>query len=152
MLKNYKNKLDLSSIQLDGRHTIAKRGAEEISYQGRKKSNSTNSLFLSDNNGQTLAVGNPQSGEHNDLFKINELFNELAAILPHFEIDIRGLFMNTDTGFDKEEFREVCRDKEIEADICPNERNKRSLTLTINISMNYSIKKNNDLTFQCMDG
>ena len=36
-----------------------------------------------------------------------------------------GLFMNADAGFDKEEFKEVCRDKEIEANICPNERKKK---------------------------
>ena len=33
--------------------------------------------------------------------------------------------MNADAGFDKEEFKEVCRDKEIEANICPNERKKK---------------------------
>lgn len=125
LLKTYKNKLDLSSIQLDGSHTISKRGGEKVGYQGRKKSKTTNSLFLSDNNGQMLAVSNPQSGEHNDLFKINELFNELTAILTQAEIDIRGLFMNADAGFDKEEFRAVCKEKEIEANICPNERNKK---------------------------
>ena len=81
LLKNYKNKLDLSRIQLDGSHTMAKRGGEEVGYQGRKKSKTTNSLFLSDNNGQLLAVSNYQSGKHNDLFKNNELFNELTAIL-----------------------------------------------------------------------
>ena len=59
------------------------------------------------------------------MFKINELFNEITAILTQAEIDIRGLFMNADAGFDKEEFRNVCKDKEIEANICPNERNKK---------------------------
>jgi len=46
---------DLSSIQLDGSHTPAKRGGEAFGYQGRKASETTNTLFLADNSGQILA-------------------------------------------------------------------------------------------------
>ena len=38
ILKNHKNLLDLSSIQLDGTHTPAKRGGKSVAYQGRKRS------------------------------------------------------------------------------------------------------------------
>jgi transposase len=41
--------LDLSSMQLDGSHTLAKNGGEHIGYQGRKAAKTTNALFLSDN-------------------------------------------------------------------------------------------------------
>jgi hypothetical protein len=40
---------DLSSIQLDGSHTLAKNGGAAISYQGRKAGRTTNALFLADN-------------------------------------------------------------------------------------------------------
>ena len=45
-LKKHKPILDLSSIQLDGTHTPAKRGGESVAYQGRKKSKTTNRLLI----------------------------------------------------------------------------------------------------------
>lgn len=65
IIGKHKSKLDLSSIQLDGSHTWAKRGGEKVCYQGRKSAKTSNSLFLCDNNGQMLSVSSPQSGEHN---------------------------------------------------------------------------------------
>ena len=44
LLKNNKTKLDLSSVDLDGSHTTALRGREEVAYQGRKKRKTTNAL------------------------------------------------------------------------------------------------------------
>jgi hypothetical protein len=65
--------LDLSSLQLDGSHTLAKNGAEHIGYQGRKKAKTTNALFLCDNEGQPLAMATPQSGGHHDACEIEVL-------------------------------------------------------------------------------
>jgi len=69
--------LDLSSMQLDGSHTPAKNGGEHIDYQNRKAANTTNALFLSDNQGLPLAMATPQSGNHHDLHNIQTLFDEL---------------------------------------------------------------------------
>lgn len=48
------SKLDMSSVQLDGSHTPAKRGGQAVAYQGRKKSKITNALFLTDKQGIPL--------------------------------------------------------------------------------------------------
>ena len=48
ILKKHKHLLDLSSIQLDGTHTPAKRGGEAVAYQGRKKSKTTSTLIITD--------------------------------------------------------------------------------------------------------
>ena len=37
LLSTYKKSLDMSNIQLDGTHTLAKRGGTSVGYQGRKK-------------------------------------------------------------------------------------------------------------------
>ena len=103
LLNIYNNKLDIPSIQLNGSHTNTKGGGEETGYQCRKKSKTTNSLFLKDNNGLMLAVGSPYSGAHNYLFVINKLFNKLTHILIQTKKNISGLFMNKDAGFDKED-------------------------------------------------
>ncbi|WP_229238897.1 transposase family protein [Emticicia sp. C21] len=118
--------MDLSSIQLDGSHTPAKRGGEAVSYQGRKSSETTNTLYLADNQGQMIACASPQAGGHHDLYKINELFGELCQMLKNAGINIKGLFLNTDSGFDSKEFRQICRHKGIEANIDTNSRNSKN--------------------------
>lgn len=124
LLAANKSNLDLSSIQLDGSHTPAKNGGAAVGYQGRKSCKTSNSLFLCDNQGQMLAASMPQSGEHNDLFDITFLFEELLAILNEADINCKGLFMNADPGFDSRPFREACSENEIEANIKANPRNK----------------------------
>ena len=61
----------MSHIDMDGSHTIAKKGGEEVGYQVRKKSKTSNLLFLSDNQGIVLAFSEVQSGNHHDLYDIN---------------------------------------------------------------------------------
>lgn len=58
-MKKYKHLLDLSSIQLDGTHTPAKRGGKSVAYQGRKKSKTTNPLIITDSQGIPLACSHP---------------------------------------------------------------------------------------------
>lgn len=125
MLRANRTLLDLSSVQLDGSHTPAKNGGMAVGYQGRKASRTSNSLFLCDNQGQMLAVGTPQSGEHNDLYEIKELFGELVAILKGADIESRWLFVNADPGFDSGTFRKVCSENEMEANVEENPRNKQ---------------------------
>jgi len=125
LLKANAGVLDLSSMQLDGSHTPAKNGGEHIGYQSRKSSKTTNALFLSDNQGLPLAVATPQSGNHHDLHEIQALFDELCNVLQQAGIELKGVFLNADSGFDAQTLREQCTDKQIEANIEFNERNKK---------------------------
>ena len=44
LLQKYRGVLDMSSVQLDGTHTPAKRGGQAVGYQGRKKCRTSNGL------------------------------------------------------------------------------------------------------------
>jgi len=125
LLRSYRSYLDLSSVQLDGSHTPAKRGGQAVGYQGRKASKTSNALFLADNTGQMLALSEPQPGQHHDLYEIKVLFAELCGVLKEAAIDIKGIFLNADAGFDGQELRSACVEKEIEANIKPNPRNNK---------------------------
>ncbi|MBD0333084.1 MAG: IS5 family transposase [Chitinophagaceae bacterium] len=127
LLKANRHLLDLSSMQLDGSQTPCKKQGEHIGYQGRKASKTTNVLFLSDKEGQPLAMATPQAGNHNDLYDIQQLFKQMCALLEEAGIDLRGVFMNADAGFDAEDLREVCAEKEIEVNIAENKRNEKEL-------------------------
>lgn len=121
--------LDLSCAQIDGSHTLAKNGGEAIGYQGRKAAKTTNSLFLADNQGQMLAMATPQEGQHHDLYQIQELFEQLCQLLLQAGIDLKGVFLNADPGFDSQAFRQVCEQKQIQANIKFNARNAKEETL-----------------------
>lgn len=125
LLLSNKQWLDMSTVQLDGSHTPAKRGGEAVGYQGRKSAKTSNSLFLCDNTGQMLVVSQAQSGEHNDLYNIDSLFNEMIEVLQQADINCKGVFINADPGFDGEELKQVCSDNEIELNVKPNPRNQK---------------------------
>ncbi|WP_345008190.1 transposase, partial [Snuella lapsa] len=123
LLKANKSKLDLSSGDLDGSHTTALRGGQEVGYQGRKKRKTTNAIYLTDRQGLPISMSEPVSGNHNDLFDIEVQFEEVVGTLEDAEISIDGLFINADAGFDSQKLRDKCEAKGIIANICPNKRN-----------------------------
>jgi len=123
LLKKHKASIDLSSVDLDGSHTTALRGGEEVGYQGRKKRKTTNALYLTDRQGIPLAMSTPISGNHNDLYNIEVQFEDITATLKSADISVKGLFMNADAGFDSENLLLACEQKEIIANIAYNKRN-----------------------------
>jgi transposase len=128
ILQQHKGLLDLSSLQLDGSHTLAKKGGEGIGYQMRKKAKTTNTLLFTDKNGQPLALAEPQAGNHNDVYEIRYLFEQMCQLLQQADISLKGVFMNADAGFDTEEVRRLCEEKEIEANIADNPRKGKGLS------------------------
>jgi transposase len=98
LLKKYKSSFDLSMVNLDGSHSSCIRGGEEVAYQGRKKRKTTNTLYLTDKQGLVLAMSTPVSGNHNDLFNIEQTFEELTTMLEDATISVDGLFLNADAG------------------------------------------------------
>jgi len=125
LLTRHHSHLDLSSAQLDGSHTPVKNGGQAVGYQDRKAAKTTNSLFLCDNQGTMLSFATPQKGNHHDLYEIQPLFEELTELLGKADIDLRGLFLNADPGFDGQTFRNVCAKKEMQVNIKPNPRNTK---------------------------
>ena len=123
VLRKYKNKLDMSSIQLDGSHTCAKRGGENTAYQGRKRAKTTNMLILTDNNGIPLSCSEPIAGNHNDAYNLSEIMEQMLSNINHSDICTKGLFLNADAGFDVEDFRSFCSKNEIIDNIALNRRN-----------------------------
>lgn len=112
-------------MQLDGSHTPCKRGGAAVGYQERKAAKTTNTIYLADNHGQMLYRASPQQGQHNDLFQLQELFEEICQFLKKAGIDVKGLFLHADAGFDSKEFRKTCEEKEIIANIPHNPRNEK---------------------------
>ena len=120
LLRFNKRFLDLSSRQLDGSHTLAEKGGQAVSYQGRKAAGTTTSLFLADNSGALLACATPQAGNHHDLVEIEKLFDELCVLLESAPIRLKGLFLTADSGFDAQNLRLACEKRDIQANTAAN--------------------------------
>jgi transposase len=126
LLDKHRTTLDLSSVQLDGTHTPAKRGGEAVGYQGRKKCKTSNMLILSDSNGIPIACSEPIAGNHNDAYQLVPNFKMMIKPLESSNIRVDGLFLNADAGFDTKEFREYCFTNDIIDNIDNNKRNGKS--------------------------
>lgn len=122
-LKAHKKEFDLSSVDLDGSHTPALRGGDQVEYQARKKRKTTNTLYLTDRHGFPLDMSEPVSGNHNDLHDIEVQFEVVTATLEQADISVQGVFLNADAGFDSKNFKQACDKKEINANVCFNKRN-----------------------------
>jgi transposase len=145
-IKVNRDKLDLSSADMDGSHTIAKKGGEDVGYQGRKKHKTTNSIFLTDRQGIPLAISTTVSGNHHDLFNIKGVMNELIDNLKSAEIKVDGLFINADSGFDSKDLRVMCIQNSIHANIDINRRNSNDTEIFIDNELykeRYSIERSN---------
>lgn len=111
-----------------------------MGYQGRKKGKTTNVLFWVDKTGQPLAMAEPQAGHHNDVYEIEAVMEQLCSSLEVAGIPVKGIYMNADEGFDVEELRTVCAEKEIEANIAVNSRTVECLRRGMNHLMKHCIK------------
>ncbi|WP_281991513.1 hypothetical protein [Aquimarina aggregata] len=131
LLRKNKKYLDLSSVDLDGSHTPAVRGGQDVEYQGRKKRKTTNALYFTHKQGLPLAMLEFVAGHHNDLYNIEVQFEIVTATLENTDIQPVGLFLNVDAGFDSKEFRKACNLKQINANVCLT--NVTAIQIEINI-------------------
>ncbi len=68
-------------------------------------------------------MSTPQEGQHHDLYDIETLFKEICLLLEQADIQLKGLFLNADPGFDSNDFYKACQKEEIIANVKPNLRN-----------------------------
>jgi len=100
--------LDLSLAHFDGTHARAIRGGRGVGYQGRKKSKTSNTLWLTDRYGLVVSYIPPMAGNHNDLFEIKSSFEYMLEDLKEIGVNPDGLFINADAGFDAASLRNLC--------------------------------------------
>jgi len=140
LLKAHKRKLDMSVVNLDGTHTPAKRGGEAVGYQGRKKAKTSNMLILTDLQGVPIGWSTPISGEHHDSYNLKETASDIFKQMESMDLNLEGLFLNADAGFDVKEFRELCESKNINQNIDFNRRRTKSTADTTYL-LDYELYK-----------
>ncbi|MHB8626804.1 MAG: IS5 family transposase [Aggregatilineales bacterium] len=121
--------LDLSVLNLDGSHAVAKKGGEAVAYQGRKKAKTSNILPITDHQGYILATTDIVAGNHNDAFQLKPQLQAAFKAIKRLGLSIAGAYFNADSGFDSREARKVCFNHHVIPNIAENKRNRKTAKL-----------------------
>ena len=117
--------LDVSELNLDGSHTIAKKGGASVVYQGRKKAKTSNILPIFDKHGYVLASTDIVAGNHNDAFNLKPHLQSAFKSIKRLDISIQGSYFNADSAFDTKEARKICFNHKLLPNIPENKRNRK---------------------------
>ena len=119
--------LNLSELNLDGSHAIAKKGGESVAYQGRKRAKTTNILpgFPTDVNGYIVACTQPIAVNHNDAFNLKPHLQTAFKFMKRLGLHFQGAFFNADRAFDTRAARKVCFNHGVVPNIAENKRNRK---------------------------
>jgi transposase len=118
--------LDLTQLNLDGSHAIAKKGGEAVAYQGRKKAKTSNILPITDGKGYILASTGIVAGNHNDSFNLKPHLQAAFQRLKRLGLPLKGAYFNADAAFDTRDARKTCFNHGLIPNIPENKRNRKS--------------------------
>lgn len=117
--------LDLSVLNLDGSHAIAKKGGESVAYQARKRAKTSNILPITDRQGYVVASTGIVAGNHNDAYDLKPHLQSAFKAMKHLCLSIAGAFFNADSAFDTREARKVCFNHHVIPNMAENKRNRK---------------------------
>ena len=118
--------LNLSEINLDGSHVVAKKGGEAVAYQGRKKAKTTNILPMTEAAGFIVASTGLIAGNHNDAYRLKPHLQKAFKSLKRLGLKISGAYFNADKAFDTKAARKTCFNHGLIPNIDENQRNRKS--------------------------
>ena len=119
--------LNLSELNLDGSHAIAKKGGESVAYQGRKKAKTTNILPITDGHGYIIASTELVAGNHNDAYNLKPYLQKAFKSLKGLGLNITGAYFNGDKAFDTKAARKTCFNHGLIPNIDENKRNRKGI-------------------------
>lgn len=117
--------LNLSEMNLDGSHAIAKKGGESVAYQGRKKAKTTNILPITDGHGFIIASTGLMADNHNDAFNLKCHLQTAFKSMKRLGLEIAGAFFNADKAFDTKAARKTCFNHGLKPNMVENKRNRK---------------------------
>jgi transposase len=117
--------VDTHYVNLDGSHALAKKGGEEVAYQGRKKGKTSNILPITDARGFVLATTTIVAGNHNDAYHLPQTLRTAFKFIKARGIPLVGSYFNADSAFDTKAARQVCFQHKLIPNIALNPRGRK---------------------------
>lgn len=124
-ISSIRDQLDLSRLNLDGSHAIAKKGGESVAYQRRKRAKTSNILPITEGNGYVVASTGIVAGNHHDAFHLKCHLQRAFKFMKRLALEIAGAFFNADSAFDTHDARQVCFNHHVVPNIAENKRNRK---------------------------
>lgn len=120
-----REEIELSHLNLDGSHAIAKKGGESVAYQGRKKAKTSNILPITEAHGYVIASTGIIAGHHHDAFDLKRHLQHAFGQLKQQGFPLKGVYFNADSAFDTLAARKVCFNYGLIPNIAENKRNRK---------------------------
>ena len=117
--------LNLSELNLDGTHTLAKKGGQSVAYQRRKKGKTSNILPIMDGNGYIVASTGIIAGNHNDAYNLKPHLQAAFKGMKRLGLWIKGAYFNADMAFDTKDARKTCFNHGLIPNLPENPRNRK---------------------------
>ena len=117
--------LNLSQMNLDGSHAIAKKGGESVAYQARKRAKTSNILPITDANGYVIASTGIIAGNHNAVFCLKDHLRSAFKLMKRWGLQFRHACFNADSAFDTRDARKVCFNHALIPNFPENKRNRK---------------------------
>lgn len=117
--------LDMSELNLDGTHCLAKKGGESVAYQGRKKGKTCNILPIMDKHGYVVASTGIIAGQHNDAFNLKAHLQTAFRDMKQLGLRLKSAYFNADMAFDTRDARKTCFNYGLIPNIPENPRNRQ---------------------------
>ena len=124
-IQTMRQDLDLTHLNLDGSHALAKKGGESGAYQPRKRAKTSNILPITDRQGYIVASTGIVAGNHHDAFDLKLHLQDAFRTMKRLGLTIAGAYFNADSAFDTLEARKVCFNHQVIPNICENQRNRK---------------------------
>ena len=117
--------LDLSQLNLDGSHAIAKKGGESVAYQPRKRAKTSNILPITEAKGYIVASTGIVAGNHHDAFCLKAHLQAAFKAMKRLGLSMAGVYFNADSAFDTRAARKVCFNHGLIPNMAENKRNRK---------------------------
>ena len=124
-IKVIEAELNLSELNLDGSHILAKKGGQSVLYQGRKKAKTCNLLPVSDGHGFIIASTGIIAGNHNDAFNLKSHLQQAFKQMKRLGLLLTGAYFNGDSAFDTKDARKTCFNHGLIPNMAENKRNRK---------------------------
>jgi transposase len=122
--------LNLSVLNLDGSHVLAKKGK------------TTNIWPITDVHGFMIASTGLIAGNHNDAYNLKTHLQDAFKFIKCLGLDIRGAFFNADRAFDTKDARKTCFNHAVVPNIDENKRNRKTTKRGPKRCFNKDVYKN----------
>jgi transposase len=122
-----RQELDMRQLNLDGSHTIAKKGGESVAYQGRKRAKTSNILPVTEGHGFVVGCTGIVAGNRHDAFDLKPHLQHLFKSVKRLGLSFAGAYFNADAAFDTADARKTCFNHNVIPNIPENTRNRKHI-------------------------